>query len=143
MPMKIYFSLMPVLLLFLGLAGCAGGATTPYIPPDPPTQQELDDLIGRWSGLTESETGLFDQLDLRFYMDSSNVMATVYLNNTYVDDVHVQYDGDRVIFASYSLMGDYGEFDGLIDHVRFTYIGSFYVQVGLSTTEGTFILNKV
>jgi hypothetical protein len=133
-----------ILLVLTSLSlSCAGGDNFPPIPPDPPTQEELADLLGEWQGLTESSTGLLDLLNLEFYEYSSYVKVTIYLNNTYIDDVFAEYDGDRVRFYSSDLLGDYGEFDGYINHENLVYSGTFYVQTGISTKTGTFELYKL
>ena len=123
-------------------AGCANTTTAPYVPPDPPTPEELADLLGDWEGLSETTTGLLDLINLTFYESNDNIIVTVYLNDTYVDDVYVDYNGDRVYFSSYSLIGDFGEFDGVIDHEELVYTGVFYIQTGLSSREGTFVIYK-
>ncbi len=130
------------LLLMFILSACST-ESGPVIPDDPPTQEELEDLLGDWEGLTETSTGLLDQINLTFYSYHDNIFATVYLNNTYVDEVSVDYDGDRVFFFSYDLQGEYGEFDGIIDHVNLIFSGSFLVQSGISTREGTFVIYKL
>lgn len=130
-------------LLVLIIAGCATSETTPYVPTDQPTQQEIDNLIGNWTGLSETDTGLLDKVDLSFYEYNENILVSIYLNNTYIYDGHVFYDGDHVRFSLYNIAGDYGEFDGVIDHGTFVYSGIFYYQSGISITEGTFYIDKI
>lgn len=126
----------------LSMAGCSTDPSQPWQPIHPPTEEEIDNLVGDWEGLTETTTGLLDLLNLTFYRYHDHIMVTVYLNNAYVDDVNVQYDGDRIWFASYNMSGEYGEFDGTIDHENFLIAGSFMVQWGISTREGTFVVYK-
>lgn len=135
------------LILILSLVAvfpisCAGNDTGPYIPTDPPTADELANLLGEWEGLTETNTGLLDLLTLEFYQRNNYIRVTVYLNNTYVDEAFVDYDGDRVRFYTSNFLGDYAEFDGYIDHNNLIYSGSFFVQFGISTRSGTFLLYK-
>ncbi len=130
-------------LLVLVLAGCASTGTTPYIPTDLPTQEELDNLLGNWSGLSETTTGLLDKVDLSFYEYNENVLVSIYLNDTYIYDAHVNYDGDHIKFSLYNISGDYGEFDGIIDHDYFIFTGMFFYQSGISITEGTFVIDKL
>ena len=137
---KIHITL--IFLLTLACIGCSAGGSTPYIPPDPPTADELADLIGEWEGLTETDTGLLDLLHLNFFEHAQYIQVTVYLNNNFVDEPFVEYDGDRVRFNASNLWGDYAEFDGTIDHENLIYSGSFYVQMGISQRSGTFELYK-
>ncbi|MFH1514851.1 MAG: hypothetical protein ABIG42_05255 [bacterium] len=131
------------IIVFLSVAGCANNTTTPYVPPDTPTQEEIDDLVGDWFGYSDTYTGLTDQLDLVFYETAGNLMVTFYLNNTYIDDLHVEYDGDNVRFTSFSILGQYGEFVGIIDHSTFNIRGEFFYQDGFTITDGTFEVNKL
>ena len=137
------FFLTGIMLVLLSVSGCANNPAAPYVPPDPPTQEELDHLLGDWFGYSDSYSGLTDQLDLVFYEYSENLMVTFYLNNTYIDDLHVEYDGDHVMFSSFSIMGQYGEFDGIMDHESLTIMGEYYFQDGFSITDGTFEVNKL
>jgi len=141
--MKRTINIMFFLILMMLSISCAGGGTTPYIPPDPPTADELADLLGEWEGLTETSTGLLDLLHLEFYEYNTYLRASVYLNNNYVDEASVEYDGDRVRFYTADFIGDYAEFDGYINHEDLIYSGSFYVQMGISTRTGTFELYKL
>lgn len=137
-------TILYVLLLFVLLsAGCATDGTTPYVPVDVPTQEELDHLLGNWSGLSETTNGLLDKVDLSFYEYNENVLVSIYLNDTYIYDAHVEYDGDNIRFSSYNITGDFGEFDGVIDHVQLIFTGTFYYQSGISFSEGTFVIDKL
>jgi len=135
----IFCILTPILFIF----GCATGGTSPYIPPHLPTPDEIRDLVGEWEGLTETDTGLVDLLHLNFYQHGDYIQVSVYLNNSYVDDAFIEYDGDRVRFTASNLWGDFADFDGTIDHKNLIYSGSFYVQMGISERTGTFSLNKL
>ena len=132
-----------ILAAILAFSGCATGGTGPYVPPDLPTADEIKDLVGEWEGLTETDTGLLDLLHLNFYQHAGYIQVTVRFDNNYVDDVYVEYDGDRVMFTSSNLWGDYADFDGTIDHTNLIYSGSFYAQMGTSERTGTFSLNKL
>jgi hypothetical protein len=135
-------ALILALMFVWSYAGCANLGSGPDIPPDPPTQEELADLVGNWSGLTETTSDLWDKIDLEFYEFNDNLLVTFYLNDTYVDDIHVQYDGDELGFSSNNVMGEYGEFNGIINHDELIITGDFFYQSGISTTEGTFVVYK-
>ncbi len=136
-------TLYGLFLLLLLAAGCATTSTTPYIPVDVPTQEELDHLLGNWSGLSETTTGLLDEVDLSFFENNENILVSIYLNDTYIYDAHVEYDGDNILFSSYNITGDFGEFDGVIDHAQLVFTGTFYYQSGISFSEGTFVIDKL
>ena len=141
-----YIAIVALILLTYALIGCSTDDSNPYIPQNLPTEEELDHLYGNWQGTSTTISGSFELIDkiyIQFYEYNNHVNATFYLNDTYVDEVYVDYDGDLIWFSSSNIFGDYGEFSGQIDHYNLEINGTFFYQSGIDYKDGTFEIMKL